>query len=367
MGSADMDQLGMQQLGGQEAQEEPITANVWTGWIRSGELSGTRVFLKSYPARTAGMDGLSADTLAANELATHSALQPPSVDRMHPNVCKLLGGFVSGLGGTVTEQWLVFRNDGTTSAEVYANKAAQAGAKGEAVGEGEFWDRFDSERPLKRRKIFVLKCLRQMLQGLAFMHSRNRLHQSLGPGSLLLSTTQERDAYSLQAKLCDLAFAIDVSDQALFGGATVAEVWERGSIGSGADPKQSLAELLWRRARTEGSAWTEDERRKFGIADDIYAAGLLIAYMSFVPFCEPGSIDGPSLQRLFETTFRLDIEGARDYCEADDRWQEAVRFLDQGNRAGWDLLKAMLDPDWRSRPTAESCLNHPFLKGDGME
>lgn len=38
------------------------------------------------------------------------------------------------------------------------------------------------------------------------------------------------------------------------------------------------------------------ERRNFGIADDIYAAGLLLAYMCFLPFCEPGSVDGPSLQ-----------------------------------------------------------------------
>ena len=41
---------------------------------------------------------------------------------------------------------------------------------------------------------------------------------------------------------------------------------------------------------------TEIERRNFGIADDVYAAGLLVAYMAFVPFSEPGSIDGPSLQ-----------------------------------------------------------------------
>ena len=31
------------------------------------------------------------------------------------------------------------------------------------------------------------------------------------------------------------------------------------------------------------------------------------------------------------------------------------------------FLQAMLQPDWRLRPTAESCLNHPFLKGKGLE
>ncbi len=32
------------------------------------------------------------------------------------------------------------------------------------------------------------------------------------------------------------------------------------------------------------------------ISDDIFTAGLLLAYLCFLPFAEPGSIDGPSLQ-----------------------------------------------------------------------
>ena len=60
--------------------------------------------------------------------------------------------------------------------------------------------------------------------------------------------------------------------------------------------RKELASPLWARARQAG-AYTDTERRNFGIADDIYAAGLLLAYMAFIPFCKPGSIDGPSLQR----------------------------------------------------------------------
>ena len=48
------------------------------------------------------------------------------------------------------------------------------------------------------------------LQGLAYMHSMHRLHQSLGPGSVILSTHQEIDAPSLQVQLRDLAFAVDI-------------------------------------------------------------------------------------------------------------------------------------------------------------
>ena len=72
----------------------------------------------------------------------------------------------------------------------------------------------------------------------------------------------------------------------------------------------------------------------------------------------------PCLRRLLESTFRLDVKAAREYCEADERWLTAVAFLDNEGGAGWDLLGAMLRPEWRQRPTAESCLNHPFLMED---
>lgn len=65
--------------------------------------------------------------------------------------------------------------------------------------------------------------------------------------------------------------------------------------------------------------------------------------------------------RLFESTFQLDVLSAREFCEADDRWIKAVQFLDADGRAGWELLAAMLNSNWRLRPTAQSCLVHRFL------
>ncbi len=67
-------------------------------------------------------------------------------------------------------------------------------------------------------------------QGLAYLHSRNRLHQSLGPSSVVLNTTDYSGSRPLLARLQDLAFSVDVSDAALYGGATLADIWEKGTI-----------------------------------------------------------------------------------------------------------------------------------------
>ncbi|RLM78966.1 uncharacterized protein C2845_PM12G24010 [Panicum miliaceum] len=103
------------------------------------------------------------------------------------------------------------------------------------------------------------------------------------------------------------------------------------SVGAGA-----LSDGLWRRASAAGAS-TPLEKRAFGIADD--------------------------MQRLLENTFRLDIYAAREYCLADERLLEAVNFLDLGHGAGWELLQAMLNPDYRKRPIAEAVLNHRFITG----
>ena len=52
----------------------------------------------------------------------------------------------------------------------------------------------------------------------------------MGPSSVVLNTTDESGSRPLIARLRDLAFSVDVSDAALYGGATLAEIWERGTI-----------------------------------------------------------------------------------------------------------------------------------------
>lgn len=105
------------------------------------------------------------------------------------------------------------------------------------------WNPFEEDQKIKRRRIFVIKLLQGILRGLAFMHDHNRLHQSLGPASVVLkydfslnklvsffvfllslsmpmlrlipdffiiSTIAEREAAYLVPRLRDLAFSVDI-------------------------------------------------------------------------------------------------------------------------------------------------------------
>lgn len=277
--------------------------------------------------------------MAANELNCHAFLQS-SPKGISQNLLILIGGFETTTG----EQWLAFRNDGIYSAADYAKVSSEKLSKSQSLGVGMSWNHFEQEEMVRRKRFFVIKLLQGAMLGLAFMHEHERLHQSLGPSSVVLNTIRERDAAYLVPRLRDLAFSVDIRYSYLEEG------------------RGMLSQQLWRRAAA-GGAFTPFEKRAFAIADDIYEAGLLLAYLAFVPFCESGIIDSLSLQRLLENTFQLDIEATREYCLADDRLLEAVKFLDLGDGAGWELLQAMLNPDYRKRPIAEAVAKHRFLTG----
>ena len=68
------------------------------------------------------------------------------------------------------------------------------------------------------------------------------------------------------------------------------------------------------------------------------------------------------MQRLLGATFKGDLQAsAREYCEAEEAWAAATALLAERDGAGWDLLQSMLAPDWRGRPSAAQCLQHPFF------
>ncbi|KAG2653198.1 uncharacterized protein LOC120656880 [Panicum virgatum] len=325
----ELERLRVQDIG-----EGEVTIRLYEGRVVQGPLRGTQAVFKVYPGARAGAS--EADLMALNELRTHAFLQSDPRD-ICDNIQFLLGAFETATG----EQWLAFRDDGKYSAADYAKITSERQLR-EQSGDMPFWNPFSRAYKLELRRYFVLKLLNGTMSGLLHMHNHDRLHQSLGPSSVILNTVMEKEGPYLVPRLRDLAFSVDIGYS---------------SVGAGA-----LSDGLWRRASAAGAS-TPLEKRAFGIADDIYGAGLLVAYMAFIPFCEAGTMDGISLQRLLESTFRLDIYAAREYCLADDRLSEAVNFLDLGDSAGWELLQAMLNPDYRKRPIAEAVLNHRFITG----
>ncbi|KAH6812589.1 Protein kinase superfamily protein [Perilla frutescens var. frutescens] len=325
-------------LRAQDVGEGSVKIRLYEGRITQGPLRGTPVVFKVYPGQQVG--GLEADLMAANELSAHASLQSNSKDIACKNIQVLLGGFETKTG----EQWLAFRNDGKYTAAGYAQVASEKMSKYSDLGGQKIWNPFEKNETVKRRRHFITNLLRGTIRGLAYMHDHDRLHQSLGPASVVLNTIVEKDAAYLIPRLRDLAFSVDIRFSELNGNSN------------------TLSEGLWRRASAAG-AFTPMEKRAFGIADDIYEAGLLFAYVAFIPFCEEGVMDSLSLRRLLENTFKLDVQAMREYCLADDRLLEGVKFLDLGSGAGWELLQAMMNRDYRQRPIAEAVLNHRFVAG----
>ncbi|KAD0351775.1 hypothetical protein E3N88_44413 [Mikania micrantha] len=317
----------------QDVREGSVQIRLYEGRVAQGPRRGTPIIFKVYPGKQIG--SLEADMMASNELKSHAFLQSCS-QSFCQNIQILLGGFETKTG----EQWLAFRNDGKYSAADYAKASSEKISRNRALGEQNFWNPFENESNIKRKRSFIIKILQGVLSGLAYMHDNERLHQSLGPSSVVLNTMVDKEAAYLVPRLRDLAFSVDIRFSSL----------EENSPG--------LSEGLWRRARSSG-AFSPMEKRAFGIADDIYGAGLLFAYLAFIPFCEAGIVDSLSLQATINDTYSACV--LIRYCLADDGFLEAVKFLDLGDGAGWELLQVMLNPDYRNRPIAEAVLTHRFL------
>lgn len=58
------------------------------------------------------------------------------------------------------------------------------------------------------------------------MHRREKIHQKLEPRNVLLLAEHQESPELLRVQLQDLALSTDISDAALLGGATLAELWQ---------------------------------------------------------------------------------------------------------------------------------------------
>ena len=343
--------------------DEVATAAFYQATIVSGRFTGRDVLIKVYPALDAEIDAL-----AANEIASHCALQASGGSE--DSIAQLVGGFESEDGA----KCLVFEPSGIYDAAYWL---AQASKTNRGLGAPASASKPKANNLLgwlggpdldvNRRQAFALTVIRRVLEAVAFMHENDRLHQCIGPSSVVLNTPREYELGSLDVRLRDLCFSVDVSDAALRGGATLAELWEAGEASGGSGGRAGSTTLaseaeLWRRARLDGGCTTHFQQRNYGIADDVFQAGLLALTVVFVALSDADTfpIEEGALVRLVTLTFAGDFGGGfREYVREDPKCAGAVAWLDE--HRGWELLGAMLDADWRKRPTAASCLVHPFI------
>ena len=351
----------------------------------------TEAARQALEAALMGRGGVSvAEALAENEYASHCRVQAlcGQNDVEKAGLLRLLGRQVPRDAGGGEEATILhafpWRGEDVrmalpTSLPPTLASWAEARARGATPGA-----KFDGSVPrqgLQERGRFVRAALRGALTGLDTLHGAGLVHQSLGPGAVLLSTADDRKAERAQGWLTELGFCRDARSlelcyRASDDGTSVLPAFE----GSADVLDAGLLERACRRCVRPGDP---DERARFGRADDMREFGMLVLSSVLLPNADPagagaggGALDAVQLRALCDGPFAadddglktdgVDVERLRAYLDADERLRlggvGGVDVLDVGGaeRSGWDLLAALLAARWEDRPSAAEALQHPW-------
>jgi len=235
--------------------------------------------------------------------------------------------------------WVVYDYPGYSSLETYerpsllrwVNLPMQKG----------FWGNPVPPPPLpawKDRARYVIHgILKGSLEALAIIHEHELAHRSIGKQSILLSTfgTDKLEASSpltVKVETVKIQFV------------------DFGFSGPIQDTKDSS---LRSRARAfnvyaDGGSLSPIDAINFSIAEDLHALGfvfiaVLLTSLADIPQANyrlPPT-DEDSLQRLLTDIFDKNMDEFREYCDAEEVWNKVVLLLDENDKAGWELLKAM--------------------------
>ncbi|GJQ08800.1 hypothetical protein GpartN1_g591.t1 [Galdieria partita] len=185
-------------------------------------------------------------------------------------------------------------------------------------GKGRAWlSTIFVEANFQRRCQFVKKVMSSSLEAVEFLHRFRIVHLSLGPQSLLLSTTREDQINALRVRLRDFGFSRRLS---------------------------SLDDESIRRAYAAGAS-NPKAISNYYYAQDIVLLGYVFLMLVFRSFADSESyqkIGYDGLKRLVEDLFQFDFDRLRLYLLQDDSVKDVVRFLDEGNGSGWILIRNML-------------------------
>ncbi|KAI9910263.1 hypothetical protein PsorP6_010781 [Peronosclerospora sorghi] len=196
----------------------------------------------------------------------------------------------------------------------------------------------------------VAHFMRQILRGLAYLHSANILHRDLKPSNILVTSTCD-------AKICDLGLAryVDYSKaKTMKGETTFVELTE-------------YVVTRWYRAPEillDGCRYDKPS--------DLWSAGCILAELLGRKPLFPGTSTTTQLNKIFDVLGTPDLAYiTKIYKEAAQKWVHRQRrrskipfqeLYPSANQQALDLLAKLLVYDPKQRLTAVEALHHPYLR-----
>mmetsp|Transcript_33823 Transcript_33823/g.49723 ORF Transcript_33823/g.49723 Transcript_33823/m.49723 type:complete len:622 (+) Transcript_33823:62-1927(+) len=231
--------------------------------------------------------------------------------------------------------------------------------------------------PWNDRANYVTKgVLRGILEAVATLHENGIAHRSIGRNSIILSSvgqdkTEASSIYAtavsrLSIKLSDFGFSGLIQDS------PNDDEFRSRARGFGIE---GILENNSNKGPSSSSLSTI-KATNFAMAEDLHAVGFVFLGILLTTLAEPPtsnfnmpSTDEDQLQRLLGEIFKKDMEEFRDYCEAEEVWDNVVELLDKKNGAGWDLIESLCFARERASEiqgsptmvTARALLSSPFF------
>jgi serine/threonine protein kinase len=199
----------------------------------------------------------------------------------------------------------------------------------------------------------VAHFMRQMLRGLAYLHSADILHRDLKPSNILVTS-------SCDVKICDLGLAryVDYSKATKKDGA------------GGVDEFVELTEYVVTRWYRSPEILLDGCR--YDKPSDLWSAGCILAELLGRKPLFPGSSTTNQLNKIFNILGTPDSAYvSRIHKAAAQKWMHRQRrrarigfaeLYPNANVQALDLLDKMLTYDPKRRITAAQALRHPYLK-----
>lgn len=243
-------------------------------------------------------------------------------------IVQLLGYFVAGPSGRGTDDkmnveqantlWVVQKWDGSVPLSMYPETQQTSG-----FGLGRL---FGAEQvAVQNRRNMIRSIIKGILEAVSYCHERYVAHGSLGSGTFLLSTCNDRDWNNVMVKLDSFGFAT-------FGNRISLETY---GLGENLDTSAYPAAI-------------QADRRQLAII-------ILECILGSLEQGGPSDLSSASsIERVLIDVYSWDLSSYRQYVEEENQWGLAVDFMDDSL---WEVLSLLVDGSM----DLQNILRHSFF------